>query len=326
MRRWHMGGAALLLAAGSLTAVGVSTASAAADPQGKPFDGANLRDASVTYSKLALADGDIPAAKVAGVLSQSALDQLAADLAAGLEAADVRFDQLGADVSSVRTSLGDLRDALGSAAAEPGTGLVHWSQLLGMPPGFVDGQDDVDGGAAADLICASLCVSDAEIADISAHKIQGHIAPGQLAGDITGQLIADASLTAADLAGAYDHQGVEVQAGAVSSAQIKDDAVELRDLSPEVREWLPRITVATVGTPGGQVTIPAGERAQVVLPTAGIGPGDFLSVSPPVMSGQLLFAGAQTGSDAVSAWVLNAGASEAVLVGDWQVSWIDVTP
>lgn len=324
MRRWHLGGMALLLAAGSITAVGATTASASADPQGKPFDGANLKERSVTYDKLDLADGDIPASKVAGVLSQSALDQLAADLTAGLQAATWRDDQLREQVSTVSYRLEDLRESLSRPTWEP---MVHWTNLFSMPDGFADGIDDVDGGRAVDVVCASLCISDAEIAEVSAHKIRGHIASDQLEGNIGSQLIADRSITAADLAGSYGFYDQEVEAGAVTSEKIRDDAVELRDLSPEVRQWLPRITSSTTGTPGGSVTVAAGERAALLLPAAGVRPGDFLSVAPPALSDPLLFAGALSSSpDTVSVWVYNPGASDLAITGTWQVSWISLSP
>jgi hypothetical protein len=321
MRVSHVWGAALLLAASCVTAAGATAASAASSTQGQPFDGANLKDGSVSYSKLALADGDIPAAKVAGVVSRSALDQLAADLSAGLTAADGRIDQLDGDVSAVEQGLDDLRSDLSSAST--GAELVHWSQLFGIPSGFDDGVDDVDGGAAADLICASACVSDAEIAGVSANKIQGYISPDQLAGGIGGQLIGDGSLTAADLAGEYDAQDREIQLGAVTGEKILDGTVAFRDLSSQV---LQRISPIVANSTAGDVSIPAGQRVQVALMAPGIAPGDFLSVSPPMLADPLLFGGARvTAANEVTAWIFNPGSADVVLTGYFQIFAIDIT-
>jgi hypothetical protein len=322
MRKSHLW-MALLLMAGCVTAAGATAASAASSTQGQPFDGANLKDGSVSYSKLALADGDIPAAKVNGVVSQSALDQLAADLSLGLTAADGRIDQLDGDVSAVERDLNDLRSDLSSASTGPG--FVHWSQLFGSPSGFADGVDDVDGGAAADLICASVCVSDAEIAGVSANKIQGHISSEQLAGGIDGELIDDGSLTAEDLAGEYDDaQGSEIQKGAVTGEKISDGTVAFRDLSSQV---LQRISPIAVNATAGSVSIPAGQRVEVALMAPGIAPGDFLSVSPPMLADPLLFGGARvTAEGSVTAWIFNPGSAEVFLTGYFHIFGIDITP
>lgn len=150
MGKRHVWGAALLLAASSVIGVGTAAASAAPEDSrgGEPFDGANLRDGSVSYSKLNLLTGDIPASKVDGVVSQPALDQLAADL--------------GGQLDDVRTRL---------SAVENRDGAVHWSEVLGRPSGFADGVDDVDGGIAGNLLCGGACVDGGEIVDGSVSAV-----------------------------------------------------------------------------------------------------------------------------------------------------------
>ena len=111
------------------------------------------------------------------------------------------------DPNGLRKAFADYQTALSSAAVggptpNNPTSLVDWTRLKGVPLDFADNIDNVDGGTASNLNCASAtptCVQDAEIEGVSGSKVTSAVANATNAANATTAATATTALTATDL-------------------------------------------------------------------------------------------------------------------------------
>lgn len=138
--------------------------------------------------------------------------------------ADLAFDPATqAELDTVASDLGNLAtdDGTINQAGDP----VHWTKLDGVPGGFADGSDAIDGGTAFDLTCIG-CVGTTDLATdavtstniddlaVTTSKIDTEA--------VTSGKILDSTITAADLA-----------TDSVSSDEILDATITSDDLATD---------------------------------------------------------------------------------------------
>lgn len=172
---------------------------------------------------------------------------------------------------------------------------LTWGNLTGIPTDLLDGDDD--GSTVVGAFATQLATDDgvpnqdgdpvsfSKIKDLTSASGDGRITGEYVRrGTIVSEHIADATITARDLAGS-DETGAIVL-GAVTSEKILDGTIQARDLAPGVLERT-RMT-ETVDPP----EIPAGVRAAVAVPLTGVDLLDIVVVSPPAsLDNGLVFAG-----------------------------------
>ncbi len=152
----------------------------------------DLNDASIdgTYAKDAELAAEALARSSADTALQTNIDAEAATRAAA-DTALQAFD----------TGLATQVNGGVPNSATPGDTLVDWSRLNGVPTGFADNTDNVDGGAAGDVVCAVTCVSDAEIDGVAGSKVTGTVANATTAATANDLVCAGTCVSSDEIAG-----------------------------------------------------------------------------------------------------------------------------
>lgn|GEM_PF-5648227 len=122
-------------------------------------------------------------------------------------------------------------DAAGDDGSPPnaGSNLVHWDNLVGVPPGFADGVDAAFSDSLPLLTGAEIADSSLSAADIQPGSLTGdRLAPGTITGaavaleTLTGDNILDDGIRSADILD-----------GTVTGTDLRDGTVSGDDLAPD---------------------------------------------------------------------------------------------